>query len=253
MRGSPFPSGYQASNGIASRCPCANSDIPPDVKFIASNIDLDGSEACRLASGGIYPALRAGIPHPTMRKSIIYIIGLPIVLCYIYFVIVFHRASRFEKIGKPQDGYAQLEVAKNFVKASESPGFSGNTPNAVEFAGQFSQSMRISQQKPSILEHFSTYCYQRGDSAAIVVCMPELSYGTADDILGIETSSWTVATVYALTKHPEVTQLAIGILGSRGYISILIGEANSREPFKVNIDNKSNSLLDDNLYPFFGK
>jgi hypothetical protein len=194
-----------------------------------------------------------------MKKGCIIAICSLIVLAVAGIVTIWVLADQYEKQPK-KPGEAELWSAENFIRAYESSESSGNTPEAVAFADQFSRSLRVSRQfmftegkagSTSISKgRFLTYCFLRDDSVAILVHVPELRRYTDDAKLTLEEFAWGLATSYAASKHPEVKKIALGVKGPLNYSAIITGFVNDKEPLK-GIEVRHPTTSTKPLWPFF--
>ncbi len=194
-----------------------------------------------------------------MKKGCLIPIGSLIGLAVAGVITIWVLADRYEKQPK-RPGEAELWSAENFIRAYVASESSGNTPEAVAFADQFSRSLRVSRQfmftegkadSTSLSKgRFLTYCFLREDSAAILVHIPELRRYTDDAKLTLEEFAWSLATGYAASKHPDVKRLAIGVKGALNYSAILTGFVNDKEPLKgIEVRHPITSTTP--LWPFF--
>ena len=194
-----------------------------------------------------------------MKKGCLITVCSLVVLTIAGIVTIWLLADQYEKQPK-KPGEAELWNAQNFILAYESSESSGNTPEAIGFADQFSRSLRVSRQfmftegkagSTSLSKgRFLTYCFLREDSAAILVHVPELRRYTDDAKLTLEEFAWGLATSYAASKHPEVKKLALGIKGPLNYSAIITGLVNDKEPLK-GIEVRHPTTSTEPLWPYF--
>ena len=194
-----------------------------------------------------------------MKKGCLIAVGSVIALALAGIVTIWVLADQYEKQPK-KPGEAELWAAERFIDAYEGSEASGNTPEAVAFAEQFSRSLRVSRQfmfsegKAGSMSlskgRFLTYCFLREDSAAIVVHVPELRRYTDDAKLSLEELAWGLATGYAAAHHPDIQKLALGVKGALNYSAILTGHVNDKEPLK-GIEARHPSTSSKALWPFF--
>jgi len=194
-----------------------------------------------------------------MKKGCLITICSLIALAIAGVVTIWVLADQYEKQPK-KPGEAELWAAETFIRAYETSEASGNTPDAVAFADQFSRSLRVSRQfmftegKAGSMSlskgRFLTYCFLRDDSAAVLVHVPELRRYTDDAKLTLEEYAWGLVTSYAASKHPEVKKLALGVKGALDYSAIITGHVNDAEPLK-GIEIRHPVTSSKPLWPFF--
>lgn len=194
-----------------------------------------------------------------MKKGCLIAVGSVIALAFAGIITIWILADQYEKQPK-KPGEAELWAAESFIRAYEGSEASGNTPEAVAFAEQFSRSLRVSRQfmftegKAGSMSlskgRFLTYCFLREDSAAIVVHVPELRRYADDAKLSLEELAWGLATGYATAHHPDIKKLALGVKGSLNYSAILTGRVNERDPLK-GIEVRHPTTSSQVLWPFF--
>ena len=194
-----------------------------------------------------------------MKKGCLISIGSLILVVIAGIVTIWSLATQYEKQPK-QPGEAELWAAEAFILAYESSESSGNTPEAVTFADQFSRSLRVSRQymftegkagSTSFTKgRFLTYCFLRDDSVAVLVHIPELRRYTDDAKLTLEEYAWGLATSYVSSKHPKVKKIALGIKGVLNYASIITGVVDDKEPLK-GIEVRHSTTSTKPLWPFF--
>ncbi len=191
--------------------------------------------------------------------------GCIIAICSLFLIAaagiftVWWAASQYEKQPK-KPGEAELWAAEEFIRMYESSESSGNTPEAVAFADQFSRSLRVSRQfmftegkaggTGFTKGRFITYCFLRDDSVAVVVHIPELRRYTEDAKVTLEEFAWSLATSYAALNHPDVEKLALGVKGALNYSAIITGEINDEDPLK-GIEVRHPTTSTESLWPFF--
>lgn len=194
-----------------------------------------------------------------MKKGCLITICSLVVLAVAGIVTIWILADQYEKRPK-KPGEAELWAAETFIRNYESSESSGNAPNAVAFADQFSRSLRVSRQfmftegKAGSMSlskgRFLTYCFMREDSAAVLVHVPELRRYTDDAKLTLEEYAWCLATSYVASKHPEVKKLALGVKGPLDYSAIITGHVNDKEPLK-GIEIRHPLTSTEPFWPFF--
>ena len=173
---------------------------------------------------------------------------------------IYYLAGEYEKQPK-SPGQRECDSAEEFILSFKDREATGNTPTAAKFAEQFARKLRISRQvlftegkagTPSLSKgYFLTYCFERDDSVAILIHVPELRRYTEDAKVSLAEFVWTLAILETRTEFPRATKLAVGIKGVANYSAILTGTVTKTEDPIQGIQTRHPVISTKPLWPFF--
>lgn len=132
---------------------------------------------------------------------------------------------------KPGEG--ELWAAEDFIRSYKDKEASGNTPEAIAFAENYAKTLRTSREllftegKKGGLSltkgHFLTYCFQKDDSLAVLVHVPELRRYTPEAKASLAEFSWMLASAETRKRFPNIKHLAVALKGTLNYGAIFTG------------------------------
>ena len=194
-----------------------------------------------------------------MKKGCIIAVASVLVVLCAGVVVIYVLASQYEKQPK-KPGEAELWAAEQIVGAYKDQEGSGNTPDAIAFARDYGRKLRISRQvlftkgnatAVSLTKgYFLTYCFEKEDSLAVLVHVPELRHYAEDAKVTLGEYAWTLATVEAHARFPKVKRLAVGVRGALNYSTIFTGVIDNQDPMR-GIRERHSTISTEPLYPFF--
>ena len=146
----------------------------------------------------------------------------------------------------------RMQVAINFIRATENPVFAGNTDNAAKFAEHFAIGMSSRNQithSPS--SPIRTYCFMQKDSFVILTHLSAMTHSTESKKSELEEYAWALANDYASLKHPDLKKRAVCFMNDWEYLVLLIGEDSKKVGRFAPVTDLDSILVSEKLSLFF--